>query len=509
MTEGVLRAIRRAEVRALREGRDQIEPRDLLAALADEEESRAASLMTTHGLHPAAVHVAIDAPPWEASDSPTRAEGRFRSSAEIRSILERATRRARASDRTLPTGTEHLLAEILEIDSLLTARLEGAGLRTDRLLEELRNEEAEASAPLSVPADMDPLAIFSPATAVEIGRILDASSNRAREGLRVIEDYVRFALDDPMLTKRVKDLRHRLDETSRGFDHELLVGSRDTTGDVGTHIMAGDEGTRESPRAVLSANFKRATEAIRSLEEYSKLINAWIAGRFEVIRYDLYTLEKMVMTAITSHRTFDEVQLYLLVGGLPTLGDLTWIVGEALEGGVQAIQLREKGLPDREILRRAREVRILTSSAGARFVLNDRADLARLSGADAVHLGQDDMTPRDARRVLGPRAVLGVSTHDRSQIEAAVVDGAGYLGVGPVFPSFTKSFDDHVGLGFVRTAEETTTLPWFAIGGIHETNLREVIEAGARRVAVSAAIVNADRPREAASRLRRLLDEAG
>ena len=103
----------------------------------------------------------------------------------------------------------------------------------------------------------------------------------------------------------------------------------------------------------------------------------------------------------------------VLVGGLPTLGDLTWVVGEALAGGTDVIELREKNLSDRELLSRAREIRILTAQARARFILNDRPDLARLAGADGVHLGQDDVSIRDARRIVGASLLIGVSTHSR------------------------------------------------------------------------------------------------
>jgi thiamine-phosphate pyrophosphorylase len=212
---------------------------------------------------------------------------------------------------------------------------------------------------------------------------------------------------------------------------------------------------------------------------------------------------------MTARRSLDRVNLMVLVGGLPTLGDLTWIVGEALAGGAGAIQLREKGLPDRELLRRARELRIMTAQARALFVMNDRPDLARLAGADAVHLGQEDVSLRDARRVVGPTMLIGLSTHDRTQLEKAVLDGAGYLGVGPVFTSETKSFDDLAGLGYVSQAAETSNLPWFAIGGITEANLDDVLGAGARRVAVSSAVVRAEMPRKAAAELRSRLDAAG
>ena len=194
----------------------------------------------------------------------------------------------------------------------------------------------------------------------------------------------------------------------------------------------------------------------------------------------------------------------VLVGGLPTLGDLTWVVGEALAGGADVIELREKNLADRELLSRAREVRILTAQAKARFVLNDRPDLARLAGADGVHLGQHDLSVRDARRIVGPNLLIGVSTHNRAQLDAAILSGAGYVGVGPVFPSATKEFSEPelAGLAYVQAAAETTNIPWFAIGGITEENVERVLAAGATRIAVSAAVVRAERPRRAAARLK-------
>ncbi len=101
-------------------------------------------------------------------------------------------------------------------------------------------------------------------------------------------------LDDPGLTRRLKEIRHRLAQAERGLDDHLLLGSRDTLGDVGTHIMTPSEQIRETPRAVLAANFKRIAEALRSLEEYSKLVDVWLAGRYEVLRYDVYTIEKLI-----------------------------------------------------------------------------------------------------------------------------------------------------------------------------------------------------------------------
>jgi thiamine-phosphate pyrophosphorylase len=411
---------------------------------------------------------------------------------------------ARALDRSREVGTEHLLAGLMAASVPVAELLGSAGLELQSLRDRLTRATAVESGPIPMADDIPPLDLVEAGGGVDLARILDASANRAREGLRVVEDYVRFALDDPGLTRRLKEVRHRLAEAERGLDSCLLIDSRETREDVGTHIMVVSEQVRENPRAVLAANFKRIAEALRSLEEYSKLVDVWIAGRFEVLRYDVYTIEKLTMTAVAAHRSMGEARLMVLVGGLPTLGDLTWIAEEAIAGGADVIQYRDKGIPDRELLRRARELRIVTARVRVPMIMNDRPDLARLAGCDGVHLGQDDVTIRDARRILGAAANIGASTHDREQLDAAVLSGASYLGVGPVFPSPTKEFSEPelAGLSFVRLAAESTALPWFAIGGIVAENVERVLEAGASRVAVSSAVVRAESPRRATARLK-------
>ena len=505
-TAGAQRALDRAQARARKRGAAAVEPTDLLAALVDDSESHAAAFLVGSGLDRARLLDVLEATEW--TDDGDLSAQPLPYSSGFRSALSDATMQARGLDRGRPVGTEHLLAGLLSVPGPAADALAKAGIEVASLVAQLTKPSADETAPLPLPDEIPPLDLGEPMQAVDLGRILDASANRAREGLRVVEDYVRFVLDDPGLTRRLKEIRHRLAEALRGLDPELLAAARDTRGDVGTHIMTTAEQSRENPHAVLAANFRRSAEALRSLEEYAKLTNVWIAGRFEVLRYDVYTLEKLTLTAATSNRVLGNARLMVLVGGLPTLGDLTWIVGEALAGGADVIQLREKHLPDREWLRRAREVRILTAQAKARFLVNDRPDLARLAGADGVHLGQDDVSVRDARRVIGPAALVGVSTHDREQLDQAVLSGAGYLGVGPVFPSETKDFSHLAGLAFVGLAAESTRLPWFAIGGINGETLDDVLDAGARRIAVRSAVVRAEYPKKAAAALRARLDEA-
>jgi len=519
-TPGAQRALDRAQVRARARGGSSVEPVDLLAALVDEAESRAAELMTLFGLDPARVLNALGMESDQSSlgsfldtvtarpDESTELVKPLPHSAALRAVFLDASMQAKALDRALHVGTEHLLAGLMAESSSAAQRLLAEGLELEGLRSHLSEQLSAQSAPMLALEEIPPLDLYDPVRAVDIGRILDASANRAREGLRVVEDYARFVLDDPGLTRRLKEVRHRLAEALRGFDPDLLIGSRDTREDVGTHIMTPSEQVRENPRAVLTANFKRIGEALRTLEEYGKLVDVWLSGRFEVLRYDVYTLEKLTLTAVHAYRALGDAKLMILVGGLPTLGDLTWIVGEALAGGADLIELREKNLADRELLSRAREVRILTAQAKARFILNDRPDLARLAGADGVHVGQDDVSVRDARRIVGPNLLIGVSTHDRAQLDAAILSGAGYLGVGPVFPSATKEFSEPelAGLAFVQAAAETTNIPWFAIGGITEENVERVLAAGATRIAVSAAVVRAERPRRAAARLKARLE---
>jgi len=515
-TASAERALKRADRLARRRGAALIEPLDVLAALAVESESRAAELLVEFGVETARLWTELGAESLtilaesvgdeletELTLGQTFPEP-LPASPALRLVLSEASMQARGLDRKREVGTEHLLGGLLSSSGAAAELLRAAGLELPTLRERLTREVEADSGPLLAAEGMAPLDLAEPGEGVELGRILDASANRAREGLRVVEDYVRFVLDDPGLTRRLKEVRHRLAEAERGLDSHLLLGSRDTREDVGTHIMTPSEQIRENPRAVLAANFKRIAEAMRSLEEYCKLVDIWLAGRFEVLRYDIYTLEKLTMTAVAAHRGLGKARLMVLVGGLPTLGDLTWLVGEALAGGADVIQYREKGVADRELLRRARELRILTAQAHVPLILNDRVDMGRLACCDGVHLGQEDLSIRDARRIMGPTSHIGVSTHNRSQLDAAILAGAGYLGVGPVFPSPTKEFTEPelAGLDYVRLAAGTTNLPCFAIGGIDEQNLDRVLDAGATRIAVSAAVVRADSPRRVVVRLK-------
>jgi len=336
---------------------------------------------------------------------------------------------------------------------------------------------------------------------IETYRILDAAANRTREGLRVIEDFVRFGLNDRHLSQILKTHRHELSEIIRSLPESHLLVARDTLHDVGTSIGTPTEYQRTSPVDVVRAAFKRVQEALRTLEEYSKVVDASLAVRFEQLRYQLYTSEKAVLRSESAARQFREHHLYLLVQAEQCSIGFEAVVKSALAAGVRLIQLREKNLNDRDLLGQARRLREWTAPWGALLIINDRPDIAVLSGADGVHVGQEELTVQDARRIVGPDRLIGVSTHSIEQARQAVLDGADYLGVGPTFPSGTKTFTEFPGLRLVRDIASEISLPWFAIGGIDVQNGLEVIRAGATRIAVGGAVCHSSSPETAAREL--------
>jgi thiamine-phosphate pyrophosphorylase len=179
----------------------------------------------------------------------------------------------------------------------------------------------------------------------------------------------------------------------------------------------------------------------------------------------------------------------------------------ALEGGADMLQLRDPSVPDEELLEVAAAWRALTREHGALFWLNDRPDLALRADADGVHVGQDDMPVAQARREAGGELLVGLSTHSPEQLEKGIEAGADQLSVGPVWETPTKPGRPAVGLEYVRhAAQRRPPAPWFAIGGIDEGNVAEVVGAGAERAVVVRAIRHAPDPRAAAANIRAALE---
>lgn len=343
---------------------------------------------------------------------------------------------------------------------------------------------------------------------IELLRIFDAAANRAREALRVVEDYLRFVLDDRFLTSQCKQFRHDLTDALAHIPAGQRLAARDTQADVGTRLTTSSEALRADAEGVLAANFARLQEALRSLEEFSKLDDARAAERIKQLRYLSYTLHRAVETTRRGMERLEKTRLYVLLDGQTDSRTLQHLVENLVGAGADILQLRDKHLPDTELLARARLIRKVTEGSETLLVINDRPDLAVLSRADGVHLGQDDLSVKDARRILGPDRLVGVSTHSLQQARRAVLDGSDYIGVGPTFPSGTKQFEAFPGVSLLQAVSAEVRLPAFAIGGITSENLGEVLAAGFTRIAVSGAVTQASDPGTAVSELRARLADA-
>jgi len=328
----------------------------------------------------------------------------------------------------------------------------------------------------------------SPDHSFDVYRILDAAINRASEGLRVVEDFARMTLADSHLSLLTKQLRHGLTQATSLLDKQHLLAARDTLSDVGTNLGLASEYCRTAAGQVISANLARVQQSLRTIEEYGKTLSGELAQQVEQLRYRSYTLEKAILQTLTSSSTLRDARVYVLVDGCDSNEKFRELIRNLVAAGADLLQLRDKRLEARELLQRAAILREELRDTKVRWIFNDRADLALASQADGVHLGQDDLDLTTARRILGPGKLIGVSTHSIEQARAAVLAGADYIGVGPVFPSQTKEFAEFVGLDLVRAVAAEITLPAFAIGGIDEHNVQMVCSAGLRRIAVSGAV---------------------
>ncbi|MEW4488530.1 thiamine phosphate synthase [Thalassoglobus sp. JC818] len=409
-------------------------------------------------------------------------------------LLRHADRIAIEHSEEGVTGTEHLLLAAIGLSPAIHKFLVEQGVEPESLAGQLETPENTLEIEVKEEFQIRPVQIGAVDEAT-LFRVLDASSNRCREGIRVVEDYVRFALNDRLLSKSLKSLRHDLTTVLNYLGQSQWVSCRDTIRDVGTQETLGSETRRETSLDVLRANLKRTEESLRTIEEFSKQLNPEWSQQLEQIRYRFYTIEKAVETCVHSRIRLADARLYLLVTSESCRYGLEQTVRNTITAGVDVVQLREKSWPDRKLIDLAAQVRSWTAEHNTLFIVNDRPDIAVAVGADGVHLGQDDMSVAEARQIVGSRVLIGVSTHSLEQARTAIFDGADYLGVGPTFSSQTKEFTDFPGLDFVSAMARETSIPWFAIGGIDEDRLPLVLQEGASRVAVSNVICNAPHPR--------------
>ncbi|MDQ4090481.1 MAG: thiamine phosphate synthase [Actinomycetota bacterium] len=200
-----------------------------------------------------------------------------------------------------------------------------------------------------------------------------------------------------------------------------------------------------------------------------------------------------------------ERRLYLCTPDRP---DLESFLEACIRGGVDVVQLRDKALDARPLLARARLAVEVCAGHGVPFILNDRPDLALECGAAGVHVGQDDAPPALARRILGPDAIVGLSTHAPAELDAAAGEPVDYVSTGPVSPTPTKLGRPGTGLEYLRYAASTATRPWFVTGGVTPETVGAMLAAGARRFVVVRWLTEAAAPEKAARALREVIDRS-
>ena len=336
-------------------------------------------------------------------------------------------------------------------------------------------------------------------------RIIDASLNRIGEGLRFLEDLARLLLNDATLTQQLKNMRHELIRGDWPF-HQQLLESRDSAGDIGIDMeVPGEEKQRDLPTTVM-ANARRVQESLRTLEELAKIpgISQKLdPEKFKQTRFSLYTVEQDLLAKLLRKEKTDRLRgLYVIIDtpALKGRGHVE-VADQVIRGGATTIQLRDKTMSRKELLSIAQELKKLCAEHNVLFIVNDYLDLALAAEADGLHLGQDDLPIKVARKLLPINRLLGCSVTTVEQAVAAASEGADHIAVGSMYPTPSKETAKVVGLEMLRQVRQKVSLPLVAIGGINKDNAAEVRTSGADSVAVISAVVGAKDPEEEARKL--------
>lgn len=334
----------------------------------------------------------------------------------------------------------------------------------------------------------------------DLYRIIDANTNRSSEGIRVLEDIARFSLNNEDLSRRLKDLRHQLRTalTQLQIPQSSLLHARDTFNDVGTSITTSTETDRSNGLVdLITAASKRSQEAVRVLEESAKVLGH-SGGLFESIRYTLYDLQRD-LTMLISTPSPNWSVCVLLTKSLCLHHTPEQIMRDIARAGAQCVQIREKELDAETFYEHALHMTTLARELDLTIIINDRTDIALAVDADGVHLGQNDLPIRAARAMLGPSKLIGRSCATTAQLHEAFDQGADYCGLGPIYPSTTKSKPSLSGLETLSQAMDDPQLnskPMLAISGINQSNIAPIASMEFPGVAVSSAVCSAVDPYE-------------
>ena len=328
-------------------------------------------------------------------------------------------------------------------------------------------------------------------------RLIDANSNRAREGIRTAEDYLRFSLGEFRWSSKLKAIRRSITE---------LVAKRYSATELAGHRMVASdpqrpEGEAQSPpvdgnaSGVAHRGLKRAQEALRVLEEFFRAETPDISGDFARHRYSLYETEQWLLVGSKSFEILQGAKVYVLLTGALCKRGLEATAEAVLKAGVKLVQIREKETEGEEFLKQAQSLQRRCSQHGAVLICNDRPDIMLLAGATGAHVGQTDLPPVAVRKLIGELGIIGRSTHSLAQVDQALQEDVDYIAIGSMYETSTKKSLTLTGLELARqVAARNLPLPVFAIGGISLERLPDIKACGISRVAISSAIISADDP---------------
>jgi len=342
-------------------------------------------------------------------------------------------------------------------------------------------------------------------------RILDANLNRVSEGIRVIEDIFRFRYENSDVNESLRHIRHCVRDSSRMLT-PLLLNNRQADSDPGVSISMNSQiDQRTNHNDMLLANFKRVQEGLRTIEETLKSMEKYeIAKQYERIRFQTYTIEKECYLATNKgKKQFPITDIYCLTAESLSCGRSNIaVVEEMIQAGIKVIQYREKDKPFAEKYRECVKIREMTQASDVTFIVNDHVDLALMTRADGVHIGQTDYPVDAVRALTGDDFIIGISTHAPEEAIRAQEAGADYIGVGPIYSTKTKKdVCDPVGHAYLEFAVKHITIPFVTIGGIKEHNIHDVVRRGATCVGIVSEITGAPNIGEKIQTIRNIIKD--
>lgn len=318
--------------------------------------------------------------------------------------------------------------------------------------------------------------------------IIDANLTRVKEGIRVVEDFCRFVLSNVELYNKLRVLRHECQYIGEAFGSALTVQGR-KSGDVAKRDTKDSEYSRDSAWSIVRANLSRAMEGARVLEEFGKIyLDSELVYGIEDLRYRLYALEYQVLTQ-TPHYW---MQIYFSTGVVypisSSLEELIWFV----DHGAKVIQLRDKTGSKSDIYDKTKFICQYLKKCQERnpkdepvlFFLNDEVEIASRLPVSGVHIGQDDISVKMARSMLGTNRIIGKSNNNLTQIKNSINEGADYVSIGPIFPTDTKPDRILVGLSPLPEIVRMVAVPIVGIGGITKENVKDVYKTGIKNIAL-------------------------